>query len=89
MGFLAALTPEKNLALAIIGAFIVVCVELIFRNLFGINMAVEISQLLSTEADPVTPQTVLVGEASGIGYLIAHICDIIDKRNGVATTTKT
>lgn len=88
MGNLLALLPQKNLGLAIAGAMIVVLVETLAQKFLGINIAAEIAPLVSTPGQPPVPVSeVLMAEASAVGYLIAHIGDIIDRKNKATAAT--
>lgn len=79
---LAALPPQKNLAYAVAGAFLVVLIETLAKKYIGVSIAQEIAGLLSTPAAPVTSGTVLATEASSVAYVIAHGSDIIDQLKG-------
>lgn len=82
MGNLLALLPQKNLGLAVVCAMIVVVVETLAQKFLGVNLAAEIADLVSTPGQPPVPVSeVLMAEASAVVYVIAHIGDIIDRKN--------
>ena len=73
---LSSLVPAKNLNYGILAAGLTVLALVLVRKFLGLDLAQQISTMVSTPDSQVTPQAVTAELAGFVGYAIAHVVDV-------------